>query len=55
MILFISLVIIGIITAIILSLFGEKIPINLQWIIGIIWMIAGLVYCFGLAVHLITF
>lgn len=55
MILFISLVIVGIITVIVLGLFGEKIPMNFQWIIGLIWMIIGLVYIFGLAVHLITF
>ena len=55
MILFISLVIIGIITVIVLSLFGEKIPMNFQWIIGLIWMITGLIYIFCLAVHLITF
>lgn len=55
MILFISLIISGIIIAIVLCLFGEKIPMNFQWIIGLIWMITGLVYIFGVTVHLITF
>ena len=53
--LFIGLVIAGIITIIVLGAFGEKVPMNLQWVIGLVWMLVGLIYSFGLAVHLITF
>ena len=55
MILFISLVVAGIISIIALGFFDEKIPINLQWIIGLIWMIITIAYSLGLASHLITF
>ena len=53
--LFIGLVIAGIITIIALGFFGEKVSMNLQWAIGLVWILVIIVYSFGLAVHLITF